>query len=503
MLSANWMVAVTYLEWIRWIASGRLRCVGRLTYVRGLEDQTGFDALMDRAPDLNVEEDHGYVLAAFKQDDLQHLEPAKTGDGLGAVWMPIAAVTSFFPLSERAQRLLEADASRAGARLGEPVFDRLWQHWQARRRLELAGQRSKMLCTALNLPYPLAEKAVPDALHDVLMGVSPAPNADKAERLRGSSAYAWALSFSLFGEIAGEEAKKGFADRLNLRELLTNMERAYPTAKPVTMSPAIGASQHMTAHLKEHCKLDVSVSLIAVVLHYRHLLETGRSVSLESLLDDLSSLGVTEGLTIASLAAQTVATAMEDAAVTTLLYQSAPQGYAALRHERPAFELDVPARVKALLPKEPLPSVAASDQDKPLPEKDGLGEAAPDAEPDSQGDSATLPPAGALQDQRPPAAAAPMASSVDKASSHALSAQTPEDSPTTLPGTDQAAAPVAAELPNITVGDTAAATGTEATAAAAAPTADVKPKAGKNSAKKAKAAPADVQQDLGIDGGAA
>jgi hypothetical protein len=323
---------------------------------------------MDRAPDLNIEDDNGFVLAGFSEEDVRQLEPAPTGDGLGAVWIPIAAVQTFFPVSERAGRLLEADASRASAELGNPIFDRLWQHWRARRQRELINQRGRMLCKAFNLPHQGSDKVVPEAVYDLLMGLSCAPNTDKAERLRGSSTYGWALSIGIFGEYAGEDAKQELTDKLSLRESLASVGRHYTADKPVTRSPILSAGQQLTSYLRERYHASPSVVLIAVVLHYRHLFETDRSVSLESLLEDLAFVGDSEGLAAAGLAAQAIAGSMSDAAVTTLLYQSAPQEFRTLKHAAPPYPLDVSIRVKARQPIEPQNSTHSLPQDTAAPD---------------------------------------------------------------------------------------------------------------------------------------
>ena len=56
-------VAISYLEWIRWVATGWFRCADRVVWIEGPEDQQGMDALMDRSPDLQVADDQGYVIA--------------------------------------------------------------------------------------------------------------------------------------------------------------------------------------------------------------------------------------------------------------------------------------------------------------------------------------------------------------------------------------------------------------------------------------------------------
>ena len=389
MFSSGWMIAVTYLEWIRWVATGRLRCSDRVTWVSGAEDQAGFDALMDRASDLNVGDDHGYVLAGFCQGAPLRFEPAQSGAGLGTVWMPIDVVASFYPLSERGKRLLEADAVRANVRLEEPHFEARWADWQRRRRGDLARQRAAMLCKALNLAAVVADDSVPESVLGILSGLIAPPNAERAESLRGSISYGWALSFAVFSELAGPGARQEFSKRFGLGNLLTGMERAYAPGKPVMQSPAIPAALEMTRHLKEACGVDLPVVLVAVVLHYRHFLTTDRPVSLEALLEDLTALGVRYGPKIAALAAQSVATAMDDAAVTTLMYQAMPEAFPALTHTRPRHTLDIGARIAALKVVHPEDSDGCAVESVSLPQGAAEGARSPEEKnPDLGSDAA-------------------------------------------------------------------------------------------------------------------
>ena len=61
-----WMFAATYPEWLNWIAVGRIRCNGRITRVNGVDDHKGFALLLDRAPDISIDDDQAYIIAKLK-----------------------------------------------------------------------------------------------------------------------------------------------------------------------------------------------------------------------------------------------------------------------------------------------------------------------------------------------------------------------------------------------------------------------------------------------------
>lgn len=351
MQSPRWMVAVTYLEWIRWLATGRLRCSDRITQVQSDDDRDGLFALLDRVGELNFDDDHGVLLASLLDDEMIKIMPARIGNGLTGIWLPIDAVSSFYPVSERGCRLLEADAARAGARLNSAEFEELWIEWREFRRRELAHQRARSLCAAFNLPIVMDIGCVHNDVLSVLKGNTAPRNVSRAESFRGSSAYAWFLSIGVFGQLTDEKLKQEFVSQFGLVDLVKRMEHDYPTSMPVMKSPPIAASRHVSEHLSAvNGGRKLPLSLIAVVFHYRHLLETGRSISLHSLVEDLVLLGVEGSKECAALAAGVIALSMEDAAVTTLLYKSRPDLYRALTHASLEFSLDVGDRISRSLP---------------------------------------------------------------------------------------------------------------------------------------------------------
>lgn len=346
MMIGEWMVAVTYLEWLRWVAVGRLRLNDRVVWVRSNDDQMGFDELMNRAPDLDMEDDHGYILAALGDDLHGSIMPLQSGSGLGLVHVPVSVVSGFFPLTERAARLLEADASRASVKLNPPQFGSVWAVWLSSRRDELRSNRSSLLCQALGFKELPTNDALPEAIGNVLRGDAQSPAAERASRLKGSSAYAWALAFGFFGEAVGDEVKKEFASRLKLNELLIDIERNYPTSKPQMDSAAVAVSLEMESYLSSVGYEYFPLRLIAVVLHYQHLLGTGREADLQSLLIDLTKLGTDISVRESALAASFIAVEMDDAAVTSLFYQSQPERFPALQPRPVGYELDVEARIR-------------------------------------------------------------------------------------------------------------------------------------------------------------
>ncbi len=342
-------LAVSYLEWIRWIATGWYRCADRVVWVEGPEDQQGIDALMDRAPDLQVSDDQGYVIARLKPDALISSRRSFSERSIGHLWISVAGVSSFNPLSVRGARLLEADAERAAVRLGEPLFEKLWVDWRDRRLEDEAHWRGHSLCLAFGIPLPELSRLA-SATRDILSGVAEAPNAAKLREhsFEGTRAFGWAAAMSVAvmdpgARSAVEQSMHHGEVKSRLKVLMTNFEIRRPLLD----------DSHMTRLSTEIDKLlpggvndSIPVAVMATVFHYRNLALGGREVSLDALLADLTDIALDDPHH-ASLSAYFIGRSMENVAVTTLLYQSAPARYAALAPARGQQQLDVMVRAAA------------------------------------------------------------------------------------------------------------------------------------------------------------
>lgn len=325
-------VAVSYLEWIRWVATGWFRCADRVVWVEGAEDQPGIDALLDRTPDLQVSDDQGYVIACLHTDSLISGRVSGRERSVGHLWLSVAAVSSFHPLSIRGARLLEADAERAAVRLGEPLFEKSWTDWRDRRLEDEAHWRGLSLCAAFGLDKPVLNETS-NQVDDILAGRKAAPNAAKVrdDAIDGTRALGWAAAMSIavmdsdvraafnetpeFGEI--KSLIKAYRNDLDLRRPLLDDETTVTFIRGVD-----GVLRKLGARV-------LPLDLMATVLHYRSLATGGRQITLDALVDDLVAIAL-EDPHHASLAAYFIGRSMENVAVTTLLYQSEPARYAAL-----------------------------------------------------------------------------------------------------------------------------------------------------------------------------
>lgn len=338
-------VAVSYLEWIRWIATGWFRCSDRVVWVDGTDDQQGVDALMDRTPDLQVSDDQGYLIACLKPDALRSGRQNGRERSVGHLWLKMAAVSSFHPLSLRGMRLLEADADRAAVQLGQPIFEKAWSDWRDRQIENEAHWRGLSLCTALGLHAPDFSK-VPFAVYEILSGASQAPNAVKSRdnSLEGTRAFGWAAALSVAlleprARSAVEQSGHYNSVKAMVKGLNANFEIQSPLLEDVRM---MALAYELDVIVRDVGIDSLPISVMAAVLHYRNLALTGRNVSLPALINDFTDIAL-EDPQNASLSAYCIGRCMENVAVSTLLYQSDPGSYTVLTAAAGLKRLDVMA----------------------------------------------------------------------------------------------------------------------------------------------------------------
>jgi hypothetical protein len=325
-------VAVSYLEWIRWVATGWFRCADRVVWVDGADDQSDIDVLLDRTPDLQVSDDQGYVIACLRIDSLISGRVSGRERSVGHLWLSVGAVSSFHPLSIRGARLLEADAERAAVRLGEPLFEKAWADWRDRRLEDEAHWRGLSLCVAFGLDKPEL-KDITHPVCDVLAGRKAAPNAAKAreDAIEGTRALGWASAMSI--AVMESDVRAAFKESSEfgrIQSLIKSLRNDFDLGHPLLDDETtVTFVRGIDLVLRKLGAKVLPLELMATVLHYRSLATGGRQLSLDALVEDLVAIAL-EDPHFASLAAYFIGRSMENVAVTTLLYQSEPARYAAL-----------------------------------------------------------------------------------------------------------------------------------------------------------------------------
>ena len=336
-----WMFVATYPEWLNWIAVGRIRCNGRVSRVRDSEDIDGFGLLMDRAPDISIDDDQAFILAKLKPNFRSFQQDVASSNSQELTWLLIEAVDEFIPVSDRGARLIEADAQRAKAKIGPAIFQNAWQSWTSIQKDVRAECRGRTLVKVMGLGEPNLS-LIPNQIFNYLSGKISLPNAEKASELRATNAFAWAASFSVFGVLVGKEEKKTRTQELGLGEVIRKLRQDFSVKEPVLKDRLLrDIGQNLSEVIKSRLGIDVSILQLVVVFHYADVIASGKDVVLHSLVKDIGEVVMECGPIAGANTAYMVGRAMDDIAVTTLAYASTPLTFSSLVPGKLPCSIDV------------------------------------------------------------------------------------------------------------------------------------------------------------------
>ena len=325
-----WMFVATYPEWLNWIAVGRIRCNSRISLVRGSEDVNGFALLMDRAPDVSINDDQAFILAKLKPNFRIFQQDVISANSQELSWLLIEAVDEFIPLSDRGARLIEADAKRAKAKISPASFQNAWQSWSSIQKEIRADCCGRTLVKVMGLGEPNLS-LIPSQIYDYLSGNISLPNAEKASELRATNAFAWAASFAIFGLLVGEEEKKSQNNELGLGEVIRNLRQDFLVKESILKDKLLrDIAGKLSEIIKSNAGVEISILQLVVVFHYADVIASGKDVVLHSLVKDIGEVVIECGQVVGANTAYIIGRAMDDIAVTTLAYASSPLLFSAL-----------------------------------------------------------------------------------------------------------------------------------------------------------------------------
>ena len=306
-----------------------------------MDDHKGFALLLDRAPDISIDDDQAYIIAKLKPNFRSFQQDVLSATSQELTWLLIEAVDEFIPVSDRGARLIEADSQRAKVKIGSPIFQNSWKDWTSTQKQLRADIRGHSLVKVMGLGEPDLN-AIPKQIIEYLNGTSSLPNADKASELAATAAFAWASSFAIFGELVGDDEKRKQTQELGLRNLIEQLRQVFTIREPVIKDNKLKEiAATLSQVIKTTKNIEVSVLQLAVTFHYSDLINSGKEISLSSLVTDIGELIIECGTVVGANAAYFIGKCMDDIAVTTLVYSSSPNTFSALIPQKISQSIDV------------------------------------------------------------------------------------------------------------------------------------------------------------------
>ena len=349
---AEWIVVVTYREWLTWTACGALRIgAGRRTKLKEYghkPSREAFEKLMDKAPDVSRWEDQAYLVAYLRRT------PPKCDSG---TFTDLRLVTGFHPLSARGHALLKGDAERALVKLGNPVYEDRWRGWAEANLESLRVMSARHLVSACRLPeldteanFDLDVLLRPTStLRDRADGLD-AKGFDKkvrhGKKLARQPAYGWWLALMVFKRRLKEDAADAFTAEAKrfIDRAFGEMESVEAFPRAVTSWETAMAFASTTSN-RFPDELNPSLPMMAVIYHYQHAIAEFGMIDYQALGEDLRFLkdgAVGGGIEQASLAAWCIGWHLDSATATALHSAAVP------RESCTVLDLDQVPRIPAI-----------------------------------------------------------------------------------------------------------------------------------------------------------
>jgi hypothetical protein len=119
------------------VGTGILRLnSSRVVLLKNIQDGEAFNQLMNNMPDFSYTNDGACLLVELKSDYLKynkilesHPNFLNSKKSSNTFFLFLSSVRTFYPATERGQRLLNADSIRLNTTLGPPIFEKLWTIW--------------------------------------------------------------------------------------------------------------------------------------------------------------------------------------------------------------------------------------------------------------------------------------------------------------------------------------------------------------------------------------
>ena len=351
---------VSYLEWLRWVDTGRIRCSGRTARIRDAHVSEDFANLMDLAPDISRPLDDAYVLAKLKQGFNQSCEIAKTKSKpmslanlfrlvkrwLNATllseptWLGLEAVEKFLPVSERGARLIKSDAEKAWVLLGDPEYESAWELWVKEHNNQSANKRGHMLVKAMNLPSPEISN-IHEKIHHYFTS-DQKPSIRNADKISATQAMGWCYAFATFRELVGEEKAKEVDKEYGISDELKRLSQLYDIHTPISEDEKmVSVVSEIDSTFKDALGSIFNIRLLATVFHYQEVLSSGKEVNLISLVQDIKEIAATNGGKSTAVVVYYIGWHMKDTEVTKLYYASKPDDFPSLSPENTPCQINI------------------------------------------------------------------------------------------------------------------------------------------------------------------
>jgi hypothetical protein len=286
--ATGWMISVVYSEWLQWVATGRLRChIERIQRVHGPEDIAGVRKLFSKAPYIRRQDETGFLVALLDDHWRASAMALEETDSPSLLWLDLSGVSQFFPPSERAGRLLQADVERTSCPLGPPMLEPMWQQWMDEQDVLTAHRSATSFTRAFGLNPNAELEAIKLLQADLDLIRSDTKKAEGRKRYEATWAFPWAEALALFRhKLSDADFQK--LDQAHLRKVAQDRAADSKLSGGVLR---LASNRQQADELGAHLPATpLQFRQWLVVSHYQHLIKLERALDAVEIAQDLSWL---------------------------------------------------------------------------------------------------------------------------------------------------------------------------------------------------------------------
>jgi hypothetical protein len=324
---------ITKAELISWVRTSKLPKLGSSLKNTTPGKAAVFEEMMLSVPGEAYLDEGAYILVELNKD-LADLCPAALDpeNESKLIWIDLAAVAAFYPLSERGAELLGEDAKRLGVRLGQPQYKEPFSLWQAKT-IEAAMNYKghKFLHVLLgDVAERYTQSVIPAALFSILRFDNELPDTGPLGQFIGGRFTPWARGWGALRVTSDSWLRDMDLVRdqlLHFGEMLRN---------DIRYEAPIVAGTSQEDMLKAFVgKRQAIFFMTVIVMYYVELLQAGTEVYAESLKRDLSLLVRGTDMTLALEGAYLIGRQVSDERLANMCYSAKPALYPVLTSPKP------------------------------------------------------------------------------------------------------------------------------------------------------------------------
>jgi hypothetical protein len=323
-----------------WVATSKLPRLGSSLAKAPLGKGSTFEEMMLGVPGAAYLDEGAFVVVELKKDLAKLCPDALVPENASKlIWIDLAAVAAFHPVTERGAELLKEEAKVLGVRLAQPHYTELFKQWQAKMNEAAMNYKGHKFLRVLlgEAGEKYTHSVIPAALLALLRFDNELPDPGPLGQFIGGRFTPWAMAWGTLKATSDSWSRDMDLVRdqlLYFGEMLRNDKRYE--------APIVAGSSQEDMIKNFVGKRQAIFHMTVIVIYYVGLLRSGSEVYAESLKRDLSLLVRGTDMSVALEGCYLIGRQVSDTRLSTMCYGAKPAFYPVLDNPKPwpAFAIE-------------------------------------------------------------------------------------------------------------------------------------------------------------------